>query len=50
MRRLQDSNMREVRRLTSMLLKLKHRQPKLAASPASDEGPGHDVLENEGTS
>lgn len=34
MRRLQDSNMREVRRLTNMLLKMKRREPKSEASEA----------------
>jgi len=49
MRRIQDANMREVRRLTNLLLKIKRREPKLEAPPAGDAGPGHDVLENEGT-
>ncbi len=49
MRRMQDANMREVRRLTNLLLKIKRREPKLEAPPAGDAGPGHDVAENEGT-
>ncbi len=48
-RRLQDANMREVRRLTNMLLKMKRRESKLAALPAGDSSLGRDVLENEGT-
>ena len=49
MRRLQDANMREVRRLTNLLLKIKRRERKIEALEASDEDVGHDVAENEGT-
>jgi hypothetical protein len=48
-RRMQDANMREVRRLTNLLLKIKRREPKLEAPPAGDAGPGHDVIEKQGT-
>ncbi|HXW15217.1 MAG TPA: hypothetical protein VEN79_11970, partial [Terriglobia bacterium] len=37
MRRMQDSNFREVRRLTNLLLKLKRRQPKMEAPKPDDE-------------
>jgi hypothetical protein len=38
--RLQDANMREVRRLTNMLLKIKRRERKMESSEANglDEG------------
>jgi hypothetical protein len=49
MRRLQDANMREVRRLTNLLLKMKRRQLKTEATPESDAEVGHDVSENKCT-
>jgi hypothetical protein len=45
MRRMQDANMREVRRLTNLLLKIQRRERKLEALKASDEDVCHDVLE-----
>jgi len=51
MRRLQDANLREVRRLTNLLLKIQRRERKLEASEASDEDlVSHDVLEKKGDS
>ena len=48
MRRVQDANLREVRRLTSLLLKIQRREGKLEASEASVEDLVlHDVLEKE---
>ena len=49
MRRVQDANMREVRRLTNLLLKIQCRkgQPKLPQ--AGGDKVGHDILEKEGT-
>jgi hypothetical protein len=41
MRRVQDANMREVRRLTNLLLKIQRRKGQL---PQTSEG-GHDILE-----
>jgi len=47
MRRMQDANMREVRRLTNLLLKIKRRERKTEALEASGEAPVcQDVLEN----
>jgi hypothetical protein len=45
MRRVQDANMREVRRLTNLLLKIYGRKGQL---PQTDEV-GHDELEKEGS-
>ena len=49
MRRMQDANMREVRRLTNLLLKMQRREPKMEALEARNEGVTHDVLEKTGT-
>ena len=49
MRRLQDANMREARRLTNMLLKLQSRGHKAKAPQLSDAEGGHDVSENKET-
>ena len=49
MRRMQDANMREVRRLTNLLLKIKRQERKMEALEASDEDVTHDVSENTGT-
>jgi hypothetical protein len=49
MRRMQDANMREVRRLTNLLLKIQRRERKLEALGASDKCVTHDVSENTGT-
>ena len=49
MRRIQDANMREARRLTNLLLKLQRRGHKAEAPAASDAEVGHDVTENKGT-
>ena len=47
MRRMQDANMREVRRLTNLLLKIKRRERKTEALEAGDEAAVcQDVLEN----
>jgi hypothetical protein len=47
MRRLQDANMREVRRLTNLLLKIQRRERKMEGLEASDEDlVCHDVQEN----
>jgi len=48
-RRVQDANMREVRRLTNLLLKIKRKERKIEAGVASDEVKSHDVSENQGT-
>ena len=50
MRRAQDANMREVRRLTNLLLKLKREERQRPAREAS-EGPRvpHDVPDNKGS-
>ena len=48
-RRLQDANMREVRRLTNLLLKIKSSEHKSRAQETMDADVGHDILENEGT-
>lgn len=48
MRRIQDPNIREARRLTNLLLKLKRRGHKSEAPEASDMKVGHDVSENKG--
>ena len=45
LRRVQDANLREVRRLTNLLLKIQCRKGQL---PQTGEG-GHDILEKEGT-
>jgi hypothetical protein len=49
MRRMQDANMREVRRLTNLLLKIKHQGRKIEELEASEEDVRHDVSENKGT-
>ncbi len=49
MRRLQDANMREARRLTNMLLKLQSRGRKAKLPELSDAEGGHDVSENKET-
>jgi hypothetical protein len=50
MRRMQDANMREVRRLTNLLLKIKRREPKIEPLEPSDESlVGHDISENKST-
>jgi hypothetical protein len=41
--------MREVRRLTNLLLKIKRKERKIEAGVASDEVESHDVSENAGT-
>ena len=49
MRRIQDANLREVRRLTNLLLKLKQREDKAEALETTDGGAeAHDVIENTG--
>jgi hypothetical protein len=46
-RRLQDANMREVRRLTNLLLKIKGQKGKTEPRESSEEDPeSHDVIEN----
>jgi hypothetical protein len=46
MRRMQDANMREVRRLINLLLKLKQREDKAEALETTDGGvEAHDVIE-----
>jgi hypothetical protein len=49
MRRIQDANLREVRRLTNLLLKIQRRKCKAQLPQASDPELCHDMLENEGT-
>jgi hypothetical protein len=49
MRRIQDANMREARRLTNLLLKLQRRGHKAEAPETSHVEVGHDVSENKGT-
>jgi hypothetical protein len=49
MRRMQDANMREIRRLTNLLLKIKRQERKVEGLPASDGCGCHDVLENKCT-
>jgi hypothetical protein len=49
MRRLQDANMREARRLTNMLLILQSRGRKAKSPELSDAEGGHDVSENKET-
>ena len=49
MRRIQDANMREVRRLTNLLLKLNRRRHKMEAPEVTDAEVGHDVAENKST-
>lgn len=47
MRRMQDANLREVRRLTNLLLKMKRQERKLEVSESGDSGPDtRDVTEN----
>jgi hypothetical protein len=47
MRRIQDANMREVRRITNLLLKLQRQERSLKVAKASDENlVSHDVPEN----
>jgi hypothetical protein len=46
MRRIQDVYMREIRRITNLLLKIKRREPKLEARAATEAEENHDVLEN----
>jgi hypothetical protein len=47
---MQDANMREVRRLTNLLLKIKRREPKVEPLAPSDESlVGHDISENKST-
>jgi hypothetical protein len=48
-RRIQDANMREVRRLTNLLLKLNRRRHKMEAPEVTDAEVGHDVAENKST-
>jgi len=51
MRRLQDANMREVRRRNSLLLKIQRREGKIGPSETSDEDlVSHDVSEKKGDS
>ena len=45
MRRVQDANMREVRRLTNLLLKIQRRKGQLPQTGKV----GHDILEKEGS-
>ena len=47
-RRVQDANMREVRRLTNLLLKIKGSGQNAEPREQRDERQSHDVLENEG--
>lgn len=49
MRRIQDANMREARRLTNLLLKLQRRGHKAEAPEVSDVEVGNDVSENKST-
>ncbi len=50
MRRMQDANMREVRRLTNLLLKIKRQEGKREAVEASEEDiQSHDIIENKGS-
>jgi len=47
MRRMQDSNFREVRRVTNLLLKIKRQQGKMEALAGSnDDGVCHDLIED----
>ena len=47
MRRIQDANIREVRRITNMLLKLQRQERSVKVGKASDENPEpHDLPEN----
>ena len=48
-RRVQDANMREVRRLTNLLLKIKRKERNIEAGVASDDVESHDVSESQGT-
>lgn len=46
-RRVQDANIREVRRITSLLWKMKRQEGKMeAAEPCDDGAETHDVTEN----
>jgi len=47
-RRVQDANMREVRRLTNLLLKIKGRGQNAEPREQRGDGESHDVSENEG--
>ncbi len=50
MRRMQEFNFREVRRITNLLLKIKRRERKMEPGEASgDDLLTHDVIENKGT-
>ena len=49
MRRMQDANMREVRRLTNLLLKLQCRERKMVVLEASDKDVTHHVSEKTGS-
>jgi hypothetical protein len=49
MRRMQDANMREVRRLTNLLLKIKRQERTVGALQARENEVTHDVSENTGT-
>jgi hypothetical protein len=50
MRRIQDANMREVRRLTNLLLKIQRRERKMEALERNDDALlSHDILENKDT-
>ena len=47
MRRTQDANMREVRRLTNLLLKIEHRKsPGEDLEAGEEDGVCHDVIAN----
>ena len=49
MRRMQDANIREVRRLTNLLLKIKRRERKVEGLEASEDDACHDVSEKQDT-
>jgi len=49
MRRMQDANLREVRRLTNLLLKIQRRGRKMEALEANEAEVCHDVSENKET-
>jgi hypothetical protein len=47
MRRMQDANLREVRRITNLLLKMKRRESKMEPWQANEDGVvTYDVLDN----
>jgi hypothetical protein len=48
MRRVQDANMREVRRLTNLLLKIGRRKPKAEEAEVKNDEVSYDVSENKG--